>query len=307
MMGLLVGNAGVGCTNPLFYILLIYIMSTGNPEVGASLGFVHGMGRAIPLILVATLAIVGFNPTKSILAKRAKVEKISGFIMIVLGTFLIINGVPEGQQWFMGVFLHTVWNDFVKSANLPEQFIIQMLPQEPINATEQNSVAITDHSYHKTAVGEMQSLTSKKDYILHFWWEPKEVLVKNKDIMFNIMFHDPKTDLLIKDITYDLEIYQNGKLLESRPNIYTLIGYDKQNFRFFTTGETSVMIKKINGKDTGGEFLFSVSEPMTDIVPILHGSVPRYPLELTPIFMGILIMFPIIWYTIKNREKVADI
>jgi hypothetical protein len=200
-----------------------------------------------------------------------------------------------------------VWNDFVKSANLPEQFIIQMLPQEPINATEQNSVAITDHSYHKPAVGEMQSLTSKKDYILHFWWEPKEVLVKNKDIMFNIMFHDPKTDLLIKDITYDLEIYQNGKLLESRPNIYTLIGYDKQNFRFFTTGETSVMIKKINGKDTGGEFLFSVSEPMTDIAPILHGSVPRYPLELTPIFMGILIMFPIIWYTIKNREKVANI
>jgi len=46
-MGLLLGNAGVGCPNPLFYWLLIYIAGTGSIEIGASLGVVHGVGRAI--------------------------------------------------------------------------------------------------------------------------------------------------------------------------------------------------------------------------------------------------------------------
>lgn len=55
LMGMLVGNAGAGCTNPLFYMMLIYIMGTGSPQVGASLGFVHGIGRAIPLMLIAIL------------------------------------------------------------------------------------------------------------------------------------------------------------------------------------------------------------------------------------------------------------
>src|SRR3989344_2467255 len=52
-MGTLLGNAGVGCPNPLFYWLLIYIASTGSLEIGASLGAVHGIGRAVPLILLS--------------------------------------------------------------------------------------------------------------------------------------------------------------------------------------------------------------------------------------------------------------
>jgi cytochrome c-type biogenesis protein len=52
-MGLLLGNAGVGCPNPMFYWLLIYVAGTGSAEIGASLGLVHGVGRAIPLILLS--------------------------------------------------------------------------------------------------------------------------------------------------------------------------------------------------------------------------------------------------------------
>ncbi len=105
-MGMLVGNAGVGCTNPLFYMMLFYIMGTGSPEIGASLGFVHGIGRAIPLILVAILAMLGFNPLAGLAAKRDKLESISGILLVIIGSFFIINGIPDGQDWYMQYIMH---------------------------------------------------------------------------------------------------------------------------------------------------------------------------------------------------------
>jgi len=85
-MGLLLGNAGVGCPNPLFYWLLIYIAGTGSIEIGASLGAVHGVGRAIPLILLSVLAILGVNATKGVSIKRLKIEKLTGWMLIVIGS-----------------------------------------------------------------------------------------------------------------------------------------------------------------------------------------------------------------------------
>ncbi|MBI2466547.1 MAG: hypothetical protein HYV62_01795 [Candidatus Rokubacteria bacterium] len=49
-MGLLLGNAGIGCPNPAFYALLTYIAGSGSAETGAVYGFVHGVGRATPLL-----------------------------------------------------------------------------------------------------------------------------------------------------------------------------------------------------------------------------------------------------------------
>jgi len=303
LMGLLVGNAGVGCTNPLFYIMLIYIMGTGNPEIGASLGFVHGIGRAIPLILVAVLAIVGFNPTRALVSKRSQIEKVSGFVMVILGAFLIVNGIPEGQQWFMTTFMHTVWNDFVEYAHLPKQFTVGMLP-ESTNKTSNaggGTQGIDHERMHHTADNEMVTITTKKDFKVHFWWEPKGVLEKGTSITFNVMFHDPKTQLLVKDVTYDLEIFQKGNLLETRPNIYTPKGYDKQDFKFSEGGDALVKIKNINGRDTEGEFAFEVVDANEHTGHAV--AKPRFPLDLVPVFLGMLIAFPIIWYTVKNRKK----
>ena len=47
-MGLFLGNAGVGCPNPAFYVLLTYIATTGSLITGGWLGFIHGVGRATP-------------------------------------------------------------------------------------------------------------------------------------------------------------------------------------------------------------------------------------------------------------------
>ncbi|HXX05513.1 MAG TPA: cytochrome c biogenesis protein CcdA [Candidatus Bathyarchaeia archaeon] len=130
LMGMLVGNAGVGCTNPLFYMMLIYIMGTGSAQIGASLGFVHGVGRAIPLILIAILAMLGFNPLTGLAAKRDKLERVSGVLLVIIGSFLIINGIPEGQQWYMQYISHGLWNDVVNMLHLPKELSLGMMPGE---------------------------------------------------------------------------------------------------------------------------------------------------------------------------------
>lgn len=123
-MGLLLGNAGVGCPNPMFYWLLIYIAGTGSMEIGASLGVVHGVGRAIPLILLSLLAIVGINATKGITANRQNIEKLTGWMLIVIGAFLIINGIPGGHEWYESTFVHIAWNNLVSMTPIPPEFHI---------------------------------------------------------------------------------------------------------------------------------------------------------------------------------------
>ncbi len=123
-MGMLLGNAGVGCPNPLFYWLLIYIAGTGSIEIGASLGVIHGVGRAIPLIFMSVLAILGINATKGLTAKRISIEKATGFMLIVIGAFLIINGLPEGHEWYEETFVHKGWNTLVEVSPILSEFMM---------------------------------------------------------------------------------------------------------------------------------------------------------------------------------------
>jgi len=121
-MGLLLGNAGVGCPNPLFYWLLIYIAGTGSIEIGTSLGVIHGVGRAIPLIFMSVLAILGINATKGLTAKRISIETATGFMLIIIGAFLIINGLPDGHGWYEETFVHKGWNALVAVTPIPAEF-----------------------------------------------------------------------------------------------------------------------------------------------------------------------------------------
>jgi len=121
-MGLLLGNAGVGCPNPLFYWLLIYIAGAGSIEVGASLGLVHGVGRAIPLIFLSVLAVLGINATKGLTIKRESIERTTGWMLIVIASFLIINGLPEGHEWYEHTFVHQGWNQLVELTPVPAEF-----------------------------------------------------------------------------------------------------------------------------------------------------------------------------------------
>ncbi len=113
LMGLFLGNAGVGCPNPAFYVLLTYIASTGSVVEGFFLGFIHGLGRATPLIILAVLGVLGYNALDFLKNNREKIESITGWILILFGAFVLNYGL-FGMSFWEESFIHQGWNDFVR-------------------------------------------------------------------------------------------------------------------------------------------------------------------------------------------------
>lgn len=100
-LGLLLGNAGIGCPNPLFYVLLLYIAGTADIGSGALLGFIHGVGRALPIILITILAMFGFQTMRVLSEKRFAIERVTAWILILIGAFLIPAGLFNLRGWWI--------------------------------------------------------------------------------------------------------------------------------------------------------------------------------------------------------------
>lgn len=100
-LGLLLGNAGIGCPNPLFYVLLFYIAGTANIFAGLSLGFIHGVGRALPVILITILSIFGIQATEALIEYRVSIAHISTWLLIIVGAFLIPSGILNIRGWWI--------------------------------------------------------------------------------------------------------------------------------------------------------------------------------------------------------------
>jgi len=112
LLGLFLGNAGVGCPNPAFYVLMGYIATVGDLFNGWILGLVHGIGRAVPLIFLAILGILGVNATGKLTGKQESIEKYMGWVLIYIGAFILTFGV-FGHDWFVSSGFHTSWEKVV--------------------------------------------------------------------------------------------------------------------------------------------------------------------------------------------------
>ena len=111
-LGLFLGNAGVGCPNPAFYVLLGYIATTGSVITGSWLGFVHGLGRAMPLLFLAILGILGINSMAFISRKKRSIDRIMGWALVVVGAFILTYGI-FGMHWWEESIFHRSWNDLM--------------------------------------------------------------------------------------------------------------------------------------------------------------------------------------------------
>src|SRR3989338_2003194 len=56
-LGFFLGNAGVGCPNPVTYLILTAAAGTGSIAVGAWYMAVNGLGRVLPLLFFSILCI----------------------------------------------------------------------------------------------------------------------------------------------------------------------------------------------------------------------------------------------------------
>lgn len=109
LLGLLLANVGVGCPNPVFYILLAYIIGTADVFTGWSIMAVHGIGRATPLIFLVILGILGINAVSGITKRIGSVRKATAWGLVFVGALLFtITGLFRG--WFEESAFHETWN-----------------------------------------------------------------------------------------------------------------------------------------------------------------------------------------------------
>ncbi len=122
LMGLLLGNVGVGCPNPLFNAIIIpSIIATGSAIEGWFTMIVQALGRVTPLLILAFLAILGINSTNFLVKNRKIVEHLTGWVTVFIGGFLIVLGF-FGHDWWVLSGQHTAWEMITQ-----ENFITKLL------------------------------------------------------------------------------------------------------------------------------------------------------------------------------------
>lgn len=112
-MGLLLGNAGIGCPNPAFYVLLTFIAGSGSTGTGLAYGLIHGIGRATPLLALSILAILGVNATGWLVQKRERIERAIGWGLVGWAAFILPKGYLFGHAYWEESVFHKVWNKLV--------------------------------------------------------------------------------------------------------------------------------------------------------------------------------------------------
>jgi suppressor of ftsI len=105
-LGLFLGNIGVGCPHPATPLLLIEIASSGNVLYGWLLFLVHAIGRVLPLLFLAFLGILGVNGLSWIVARKDKVERVTGWAMVFVAGFILTLGLFT-HDWWVNSGIHT--------------------------------------------------------------------------------------------------------------------------------------------------------------------------------------------------------
>lgn len=108
-VGLLLGNAGVGCPCPAWYVLLGGVATSDSPTYGAAIGLAQGLGRVTPVVAVAMAAVLGVDSTATVLRHRRAVDRATGVSLTVLGAGIVVF-MAMAHGWWEATAIHAGWN-----------------------------------------------------------------------------------------------------------------------------------------------------------------------------------------------------
>lgn len=106
LLGLFLGNIGVGCPHPATPLLLIEIASSGDILYGWLMFLVHAIGRVLPLLLLAFMAILGVNGLKWLMTRKDAIERATGWAMVFVAGFILTLGLFS-HDWWVNSGLHS--------------------------------------------------------------------------------------------------------------------------------------------------------------------------------------------------------
>jgi cytochrome c-type biogenesis protein len=86
-MGLLLGNAGMCCPDPVFLSMAPFIAANGMD--GALLAVAYGLGRATPLVAIVMLARSGVDALQLAVRHKQRFNQALGWGLVAIGTFTL--------------------------------------------------------------------------------------------------------------------------------------------------------------------------------------------------------------------------
>jgi len=113
LLGVFLGNIGVGCPHPATPVLLTRIAASGDLFYGWLLFFVHAIGRVLPLLLLALLGVLGVNALSWLVARKEKVEKVTGWGMVFVAGFILVLGLFS-HDWWVASGQHTLLEEITQ-------------------------------------------------------------------------------------------------------------------------------------------------------------------------------------------------
>lgn len=105
-LGLFLGNIGVGCPHPATPLILTEIASSGDIFYGWTLFLVHAIGRVLPLLVLVVLGLIGVNGLQWLLARKEKIERSTGWVMVFVAGFILVLGLFT-HDWWVNSGIHT--------------------------------------------------------------------------------------------------------------------------------------------------------------------------------------------------------
>ena len=99
---------------------------------------------------------------------------------------------------------------------------------------------------------------------VYLWWEPQGEPITDTEYDLSLLLHEAKRDVLMNDVSYDLEITFNGEIIESSKDSSTY-GKIKEKLMFDEPGLMTVKITNIGGDERQQDFKIVVKEK-----PILY-------------------------------------
>ena len=118
---------------------------------------------------------------------------------------------------------------------------------------------IEDVQLSEPASSSLIKYTPEGEYKLYFWWQPGGVIGVDKDYNINLMVHDGLTDIMESKLTYGVEIYLNGELIEKRTERFADDGHAVEPVRFDERGTAKIVITDIFDSDIKQDFSFQVA------------------------------------------------
>jgi len=118
-----------------------------------------------------------------------------------------------------------------------------------------------------------------------------------------MMFHEPITNIMLENIQYDMTIYLNGELLDSKRGLFTETGHVVHKMTFPERGSAQILIHNINDETTQATFSFQVAPEAKSVYREGSGAQFAYPLEIVPVLTTIMIVTPIIISNVRNRSQ----